>query len=72
MYTNIERKQMQYIVTKQIAVDAETPEDAGYKSKTEGTVMAMSVNIRPASATQTQVPGVTAQEKLAQKKQEQK
>jgi hypothetical protein len=38
---------MQYIVTKQFAVEAETPEEAAYKSKTEGQVMSLSVNPRP-------------------------
>jgi len=38
---------MDYIVTKQLAVEADSPEEAAYKSKTEGIVMALSVNPRP-------------------------
>jgi len=38
---------MQFIVTKQLAVEADSPEEAAYKSKTEGEVMALSVNPRP-------------------------
>jgi hypothetical protein len=38
---------MQYIVTKQIAVEAEEPEEAVAKSKTEGKVISLSVTPRP-------------------------
>ena len=38
---------MQFIVTKQIAVEADSPEEAAYKSKDEGVVMALSVIPRP-------------------------
>jgi hypothetical protein len=61
---------MQYIVTKQFAVEADSPEDAAYKSKTEGNVVALSVNPRPQAVAQ--APGLTAQEKLAELKKEQK
>jgi hypothetical protein len=62
---------MQYIVTKQISVEADEPEDAAMKSKTEGKVMSLSVNPRPTPPGQ-QAVGPSAQEKLAERKQEKK
>jgi hypothetical protein len=58
---------MQFIVTKQIAVEADEPEDAAVKSKTEGKVMSLSVNPRPTPQPQQQ-GGPSAQEKLAERK----
>jgi hypothetical protein len=54
---------MQYIVTKQIAVEADSPEDAAAKSKTNGNVISLSVNPRPQQVVQ---QAISAQEKLAQ------
>jgi hypothetical protein len=61
---------MQYVVTKQIAIEADSPEEAAYKSKTEGQVMGLSVALRPAPMTPTVAPGVTASQ--AHRRQEQK
>lgn len=41
-----EETQMQFIITKQIAVEAETPEEAFAKAA-EGTTISLSVNARP-------------------------
>ena len=43
----------QWIVTKQIAVSADSPEEAAYAS-TKGKTMALSVNPRPIAQTTTQ------------------
>jgi hypothetical protein len=44
---------MQFIITKQIAVEAETPEEAFAKAN-EGTTIALSVNARPQPPQQVQ------------------
>ena len=60
---------MQYIVTKQIAVEADEPEEAAYKSKTEGKVISLAVNPRPQPQPQQPTgPQSVAVEKLQQKK----
>jgi hypothetical protein len=41
-----EKTQMQFIITKQIAVEAETPEEA-FSKIAEGTTISLSVNVRP-------------------------
>lgn len=46
---------MQYVVTKQIAVDAESPEEAVGKASTEGKVIALNCSPRP-QMIQPQVP----------------
>ena len=58
---------MQYIVTKQIAVDAEDPEDAVVKAKTEGKVMALSVNLRPQPPQGPAAPGQAAINRVKEK-----
>jgi hypothetical protein len=52
-----EETQMQFIITKQIAVEAETPEEAIAKAA-EGTTIALSVNARP-QQTQRQPTSIT-------------
>jgi hypothetical protein len=46
---------MQFIITKQIAVEAETPEEAFAKAS-EGTTISVSVNARPQQPGQVQRP----------------
>jgi hypothetical protein len=50
-----ENKTMQFIITKQIAVEAETPEEAFAKAS-EGTTISFSVNARPQQPGQVQRP----------------
>lgn len=38
---------MQFVVTKQIAVEAESPEEAVAKAGTEGNTISLNVNLRP-------------------------
>lgn len=47
---------MQYVVIKQIAVEAEDPEEAVVKSKTEGKVISLTVSPRPQPVQQQTTP----------------
>lgn len=50
---------MDYIVTKQIAVTADSPEEAVAKSGTEGKTISLNANLRPTPGQVPQRPTVT-------------